>query len=88
MKTRGFILLISMAMLCRAQEPPAAAPSEKPLPKPDATAPAPATIDPAKQPLPPPAFLKPAPLDAARLEHGRTQVRQMFADRFMMGVYR
>lgn len=78
-----------------ADEAPAAPPTaEKPFPKPEVAVPAP-VLDPAKQPLPEPSLRQDGPalaaaarLDAARLDHGRSQVRQLFADRFMMGTYR
>jgi hypothetical protein len=86
--------LLAMAW-CYAEEPAAAPSAEKPFPKPDATASTPAPLDPAKPLLSQPSLKQNGPalaaaahLDAARLDHGRSQVRQLFADRFMMSVYR
>lgn len=90
----GLLQLASVAQ-CQAADAPAVEGAKPPLPEPGATLPAPAPLDsanlPASQPLLKRDALSLTPskqLDAARLEHGRAQARQLFADRFMMGVYR
>jgi len=81
--------------MCRAVEPPESGPVERPLPKLDPGATPPPVPDSSKEVNPPPKLkidsipaLAADGIEPARLEHGRSQVRQLFADRFMMSAYR